>query len=89
MAARFEHTTMSGRERMSFAKPPFFVISCARSGSTSLATILNKAHNGLCTIEPIPNLNKETREMTEGRLLNPMAVLEKTVLPRVQAGLQK
>lgn len=61
----------------------FFILSCARSGSTSLARILDTAKNGLCAVEPMPNLNRETREMMEGRISNPMAVLESTVLPRV------
>lgn len=62
----------------------FFVLSCARSGSTSLAKILDTAENGICAVEPMPNLNRETRDMMEGRISDPMAVLENTVIPRVR-----
>jgi SAM-dependent methyltransferase len=64
---------------------PYFVIGAARSGTTSLARILGGAANGKCAIEPSPNLNRETRAMLEGRLSDPMATLEATVLPRVRA----
>jgi len=67
----------------------FFVLSCARSGSTSLARILDTAVNGTCAIEPAPNLNRETRDMMEGRIADPTAVLEKTVMPRVREGLNE
>lgn len=64
-------------------KQVFFILSCARSGSTSLAKILNTAENGICAVEPTPNLNRETRDMMEGRIADPMAVLENTVIPRI------
>jgi SAM-dependent methyltransferase len=63
----------------------FFILSSARSGSTSLAAILNEADNGVCVSEPMPNLNVETRQMMDGRLENPEAVLENSVLARVRA----
>jgi hypothetical protein len=61
----------------------YFVITCGRSGSTSLARILDTATNGRCLVEPVPNLCIETRDMMEGRLANPREVLVKQVLPRV------
>jgi len=63
----------------------FFILSCARSGSTSLARILNEADNGLCAIEPTPNLNVETRLAMDGQLDDPSAVVRNLVLPRVHA----
>ncbi len=39
----------------------YFILSCARSGSTSLARILDTAGNGACVCEPVPNLNVESR----------------------------
>ena len=69
-------------------KKVFFVLSCARSGSTSLARILDTAENGVCAVEPVPNLNRETRDMMEGRIKDPMAVLENTVIPRVREQLE-
>lgn len=67
---------------------PFFILSCARSGSTSLARILDTATNGCCVVEPAPNLNYETRLAMEGRLEDPVGALNRTVVPRVRAGLE-
>ena len=68
---------------------PYFVIGAARSGTTSLARILDGSQNGRCAVEPFPNLNRESRDMMEGRIGNPRAVLERTVLPRVRAELAR
>ena len=65
-------------------KESFFIISCARSGSTSLTNILNQAKNCECIVEPSPNLNVETRLMMEGRLKDPILLLKNTVVKRVQ-----
>jgi hypothetical protein len=67
----------------------FFILSCARSGSTSLARILDTADNGVCAVEPNPNLNVETRQMMEGRLSDPRAILKATVVKRVTETLRK
>lgn len=61
----------------------YFILSCARSGSTSLARILDTADNGQCLLEPVPNLNVETRDMMEGRLENPRQMLAEQVFPRI------
>jgi hypothetical protein len=64
----------------------YFIVSCARSGSTSLAQILNRATNGRCETEPVPDLNRECRDSMDGRLAeDPEAVLERTVVRRVRA----
>lgn len=68
---------------------PYFVIGVARSGTTSLAQILDGASNGSCAVEPSPNLNRETRAMMEGRLSDPMATLETEVIPRVRQALSR
>ena len=73
---------------MSGSPKPFFVLSCARSGSTSLAHILDTATNGHCAVEPMPNLNRESRDMREGRIADPAALLEDTVVKRVLAARQ-
>lgn len=67
----------------------FFILACARTGSTSLARILDGASNGVCQVEPAPNLNWETREMMDGRLEDPDGVVESILVPRVDAGLQQ
>lgn len=64
--------------------PPFFVVGCGRSGTTSLTRILNTASNGVCVVEPAPNLNVETRLAMDGRLANPRQLLEETVVKRVR-----
>lgn len=74
---------------MPTTNPCFFILSCARSGSTSLATILNETKNGYCAIEPVPNLNVETREMMEGRIKDPDSVVKRIILPRVRSNLKK
>ena len=68
---------------------PFFILSCARSGSTSLARILDSAENGHCACEPAPNLNVECRDMMDGRIDDPRAVVDKTVVPRVRHHLSR
>lgn len=65
--------------------PPFFVLSSARAGSTSLARILDRASNGCCLTEPVPNLNTETRHAMEGRLDDPAATIAQLVAPRARA----
>lgn len=65
----------------------YFVASCARSGSTSLARILDTASNGRCLVEPMPNLNTESRELMEGRLADPYRVIAEQVVPRVAGAL--
>jgi len=68
-------------------QPPFFVVGCGRSGTTSLTRILNTASNGVCAVEPAPNLNVETRLAMDGRLENPRQILEETVVRRVRENL--
>lgn len=65
----------------------YFVTSCARSGSTSLARILDTATNGRCLVEPMPNLNAESRDMTEGRIAEPHRIVAEQVVPRVASAL--
>jgi len=62
----------------------YFIIACARSGTTSLAQILNKATNGECIIEPTPSLQRETRLAMDGKLEDPIPILREKVLPRVE-----
>jgi hypothetical protein len=65
----------------------YFVTSCARSGSTSLARILDTAPNGRCLVEPTPNLNVESRDFMEGRLADPFRVIAEHIAPRVASAL--
>ncbi|OGA21477.1 MAG: hypothetical protein A3I02_01450 [Betaproteobacteria bacterium RIFCSPLOWO2_02_FULL_67_26] len=66
--------------------PPFFIVGSARSGTTSIARILGAASNVYLLVEPMPNLNIETRLMMDGRLEDPVAVLRGTVIKRVETG---
>ena len=61
----------------------YFIIGCARSGTTSLARILDTAINGQCLMEPAPNLNVETRDLMEGRIHDPRRVIVEQVMPRI------
>jgi hypothetical protein len=65
----------------------YFVTSCARSGSTSLAHILDTATNGRCLVEPMPNLNTESRDLMEGRLADPHRIIAEQIAPRVAVAL--
>jgi SAM-dependent methyltransferase len=63
----------------------FFVVGCARSGTTSLCRILDSADNAICLLEPAPNLNRECRDVIEGRFDGDVeALLRKTVIARVE-----
>lgn len=63
----------------------FLLAGVARSGTTSLARILDQASNGCCVVEPSPNLNVATRLMMEGRLPDPLGELSRTVVGRLKA----
>jgi len=67
----------------------YFILSCARSGSTSLTKILNTANNGICAVEPMPNLNKETRDAMDGRLVDLHSIVNRDVVPRVENALKE
>lgn len=60
----------------------FFVVGCGRSGTTSLSRILDSAVNATCLMEPWPNLNRESRDMMEGRYERPFQLIAETVLQR-------
>ncbi len=67
----------------------YFVVSCARSGSTSLANILDTAAGGRCLVEPMPNFNAESRDLMEGRIVNPRAILARDMMPRIAEALDQ
>lgn len=72
-------------------KSSFFILSCARTGSTSLAKILNTSTNSLCQSEPSPNLNREMRLAIEGKLSCEEIdrILEESVVARSREFLEK
>lgn len=74
---------------MSESLLPFLLVGVARSGTTSLARLLDQASNGTCAVEPSPNLNVETRQMMEGRLLDPHTALFSTVIRRIRDHLKQ
>jgi len=68
----------------SSSRRPLLITGCARSGTTSIATILGKGTSVDCRIEPAPNLNRETRDVTDGVYSGDIdRLLESTVLARV------
>jgi peptidoglycan/xylan/chitin deacetylase (PgdA/CDA1 family) len=66
-----------------------FIVGCARSGTTSLLKVLGLSRQAYCLVEPMPNLNMESREMLEGRLSDPYEVLARRLAPRVGKVLSK
>ena len=50
----------------------FFIIGCWRSGTTALAQLLQMAGNAKVFVEAEPKLAFESRELREGRLLDPL-----------------
>jgi hypothetical protein len=67
----------------------FFIISCGRSGSTSLTKILNTATNAECLSEPQPALYVESRKLLDNNLKNPYEVIVNSILPRAAQLLDK
>ena len=63
----------------------YFILSCARSGSTSLSHILHTGTNGSCICEPSPNLNIETRKAMDGKFnkREKSQLIHKLIGPRV------
>jgi len=49
-----------------------------------LARILDTAQNGICAVEPMPNLNRETRDMMENRIADPATIVNEFIIPRVR-----
>ncbi len=70
-------------------KTCYFILSCARSGSTSLCRILDRATNGVCVMEPIPNLNVESRDAMDDRCGDLSAIVDEQIVPRVRKGLEE
>jgi hypothetical protein len=66
-----------------------FITGNARSGTTSLLRALGLSSHAEVALEPMPNLNKESRELYDGRLADPHAVLARDVAPRVARALDR
>lgn len=63
----------------------FYIVSCARSGSTSLTRILSAATNARCESEPPPDVNRECRDAMDGRLREShQSIVERVFAPRVE-----
>lgn len=60
----------------------YFVVGCARSGTTSLAKILDDFTNGVCLMEPEPNLGYESRKMLDGAYTTPFKLVAETIINR-------
>jgi SAM-dependent methyltransferase len=69
-------------------KSVYFLISCARSGSTSLTKILSEASNGCCLLEPAPNFNAEARAFFDGRMSNPHEAVADKIAVRIEEKLR-
>jgi SAM-dependent methyltransferase len=63
--------------------PAFFIVGCARSGTTALAEILGGASNAVVLSEPEPNLAIESRRALDGTDVDLGAAIRRAVKPRV------
>ncbi len=50
-----------------------------------MCQILDSTNNAICNLEPSPNLNRESRDMMEGRYDKPFQLVTETVLKRASA----
>lgn len=66
-----------------------FIVGCARSGTTSLLQALALSEQAVCAIEPMPNLNLESRARFDGVLFDPYEPLVRQVAPRVARALHR
>lgn len=64
-----------------------FICGSHRSGTTSLLQALKLSDEAHCLMEPMPNLNLESRQAFEGWLYDPFRPLLEQVAPRVANGL--
>lgn len=75
---------------MEISNNVFFVIGCARSGTTAISVVLSKAINAEVFTEQIPNLCIESRKMYDGRIHNPEFIIrnakEKYILETLSHG---
>jgi len=62
----------------------FYIIGCARSGTTAIAKILNECKNGQIGIELKPNLCIESRNLYKGILENPKKILTDARLEQIK-----
>jgi len=62
----------------------FFITGCVRSATTAFAKILDTCTNAEVSIEQVPKLLIESREMTKGNLAKPEAVLLSAKQPYIQ-----
>jgi hypothetical protein len=69
--------------------PICFITGNARSGTTSLLRALELSPHAEVALEPMPNLNRESRDLFDGRLPDPAAVLARDVAPRVARALDR
>lgn len=66
-----------------------FIVGVGRSGTTSLLRALALSRSVHAELEPMPNLNHESRHAYEGRLGDPYGMLARELAPRIAAGLAR
>ena len=67
----------------------FFIIGCARSGTTALVKMLNTSQNATVFVEQKPNLCIEARNLYRGILSDPRQVIEGAKLEPIQKVLSR
>ncbi len=66
-----------------------FICGSHRSGSTSLLRAIELSSDAFCLVEPMSNLNIESRHLIEGFLYDPYHPILENVAPRVARGLAR
>ncbi len=62
----------------------FFIVGCARSGTTALVKMLDMAQNATVFVEQKPNLCIEARNLYQGILTNPKQVIQEAKSEAIQ-----
>ena len=62
-----------------------FILGSHRSGTTSLLRALELSRSTCCLMEPMPNLNFESRYLFDGMLYDPHKPILEHIAPRVAA----
>ncbi|MBX2869833.1 MAG: class I SAM-dependent methyltransferase [Acidiferrobacterales bacterium] len=60
----------------------YYLVGAGRSGTISLAKILDGADNGICKNVPIPGLDRASRNLRDGLVDDPESIVERLLLPR-------
>jgi SAM-dependent methyltransferase len=78
------HYTFDPQSNGASGHSMFFIFGSMRSGTTSICSILDKADNAVCLMEPYPQMHHESRLHWEKRLDRVEECLRSTILQRAE-----